>query len=1208
MALFKHKVLITTLLSLFVASTFAHAEIANLQSVYPSDGDEIDEEQAFLLTFEDEVNLKSLEQQTFCQSTNIGEDIPVQLVLGKDREQILNRFPWMAADNPAKTAIVQCGRKLPTGAKVNLVIKKGVESNTGDKTLRDSVLSYKVRPPFTVLFSCERVKLKTPCSPLGDFRLLFSSYVKKEMADKIKVTVNDKEIKPSLKNGNEVETLVDSLVYKGPFTPNAKIWVTLPDNMQDDSGRLARNAKKFPLESGFGDYPPLLKFSTGKFGIIETYANAKQVGANLMEQPALIPLTVRNVEKELGINGKLTPAKVSQIKAQNHADIRKWLSVMDSVDGQRTISPRNFDRIMEGLPTEYRENEAEVDIRNLSILEHQQGTTQFQLPALSDTKNDSEVIGLPVYQPGFYVFEAQSPQLGSILTQESKPMFVRTAALVTNMAVHFKTGTNDAMVWVTRLEDSKVVPDADVMITSCNNKVIASGKTNQDGIFKFSGKIPQNKDCPYDYNYMASASIPATHPMSYGVADYSFAMSDWNKGIQNWQFNVGSSYSSYDSDDTKLIIHPLLSRTLLRAGETVTIKHFVRQQTPNGVAFPTAQTVLPDTVVFNLSALDEQIKLPLKWQTTKNGSQYAETTWVVPKTAKNGVYEISYQQGEDESWVNTHTPTVSFQVEEFKLPFLKGSIQVNSEQQQGAKLINPKSLTANVQVSFLAGGAASELPIEVSAVAIPSEFTVNNLENVNFSNSVEDEEVSRKVFLDKKKLTLDKNGNSQFVIDNIPPIKGQTDLLIEVSFMDPNGQVQTISQKVSAVSGAVIPGIRSAAYFEPNQDFEFEVLTVNAEGKPTANMPVTVNATKTKYNVVRKRLVGGFYTYDSNPVVENLGELCSGTSNSEGVLKCKVQLKEEGELDLTAVAKDANNNEFIVNSPLWVFEGASWYTGNDTDRVDVITDKKEYKIGDEAVFDVRIPFSQATALVSIERENILEYKVVNFEKNSSTFKLKVEQNWLPNVYVNVLSVRGRIRGDKSDAGKVWLANDEQSNGASTLIDLAKPSFRMGVVKVNVDNSQQKIDLALKLDKAVYQVKEKATVDISATLPNNQPASNANVTLFVVDKALLELAKNNTTDLLAVMNPERSWDIETATAQGEIVGRRHYGRKAIPAGGGGGLAPTRELFDALVFWKANLVLDDKGTAKVEFPLNDSISQFEVVAVAESGNDLFRYAKN
>src|SRR5690606_17275205 len=77
----------------------------------------------------------------------------------------------------------------------------------------------------------------------------------------------------------------------------------------------------------------------------------------------------------------------------------------------------------------------------------------------------------------------------------------------------------------------------------------------------------------------------------------------------------------------------------------------------------------------------------------------------------------------------------------------------------------------------------------------------------------------------------------------------------------------------------------------------------------------------------------------------------------------------------------------------------------------------------------------------------------------------------------------------------------------------------------------------------------------------------------------------------------------ATAQMEIIGRRHYGRKAVPAGGGGGKSPQRELFDTLLLWNPKVVLDAQGRAQVTVPLNDALTSFRIVAVADMGTGLF-----
>jgi hypothetical protein len=56
-----------------------------------------------------------------------------------------------------------------------------------------------------------------------------------------------------------------------------------------------------------------------------------------------------------------------------------------------------------------------------------------------------------------------------------------------------------------------------------------------------------------------------------------------------------------------------------------------------------------------------------------------------------------------------------------------------------------------------------------------------------------------------------------------------------------------------------------------------------------------------------------------------------------------------------------------------------------------------------------MPFRRATALVAIEREGILDTEVVELNGTDPTIKLKVKPEWGPNVYVSVLSIRGRLR-------------------------------------------------------------------------------------------------------------------------------------------------------------------------------------------------------
>ena len=116
-------------------------------------------------------------------------------------------------------------------------------------------------------------------------------------------------------------------------------------------------------------------------------------------------------------------------------------------------------------------------------------------------------------------------------------------------------------------------------------------------------------------------------------------------------------------------------------------------------------------------------------------------------------------------------------------------------------------------------------------------------------------------------------------------------------------------------------------------------------------------------------------------------------------------------------------------------------------------------------------------------------------------------------------------------------------------------------------------------------------------------AGSEIALAAVDTGLLELMPNDSWKLLDAMMRPRSQQVETSTAQMQVIGKRHFGRKSVAHGGGGGRGASRELFDTLLLWKGKVVLDANGVAEVQVPLNDSLTGFRIVAIASAGAGLF-----
>ena len=237
---------------------------------------------------------------------------------------------------------------------------------------------------------------------------------------------------------------------------------------------------------------------------------------------------------------------------------------------------------------------------------------------------------------------------------------------------------------------------------------------------------------------------------------------------------------------------------------------------------------------------------------------------------------------------------------------------------------------------------------------------------------------------------------------------------------------------------------------------------------------------------------------------------------------------------------------------------------------------------------MRTPFKEATVLVTIEREGVLESFVRTVKRGEPVIDVPIKGNYAPNVFVSALLVRGRIGGVAPTA----------------LIDLAKPSYKMGLAEIRVGWAAHELRVKVTPEREAYRVRDKATVAIEVRGADGAPPPRGSeVALAAVDEGLLELLPNDTWKLLEAMMARRGEEVETFTAQMQVIGKRHFGRKAVAAGGGGGRQSARELFDTLLLWKARVVLDDAGNASVEIPLNDSLTGFRIVAVATGGTALF-----
>ena len=1196
-----------------------------VQNMRPGTYQEIDEEQAFVLQLNGPATLDSIKANTWCALDGVGEKVPVRLIEGSQRDEILKSqgLDKRAAQQPLQFATLACNRRLTSGSRMQFVFGKGVATPSGVANAVEKRFAYKVREPFSAEFNCERENAQAACLPIRPMSLSFNAPLARKLAAGIRLKSGKETVKPQLEGGADEDknpdSVVTSLQFPAPLAENTQFTIELPKDFKDASGRTLRNADSFPLKVATGGRPPLAKFAAAPFGIVERFAEGP-------EGPALLPVTLRNVEAALKVQGLQagtgTPAapagKVSTLRPTSDSDIIAWFRKVKRYDNYN-VARKEARRDTKGpLPKVIDDDRDYVQSRMVSLLGGQSGVKTLELP--KPTNNDPrpfEVVGIPL-APGFHVVEIASQLLGASLLDErhgdARTMYVRTSALVTNLGVHFKLGRENALAWVTSLDKGQPVVGATVRVSDCTGRELATGTTNAQGVASLEGLSSDPEQCGEEGEraYFVSARSKGAD----GVEDMAFTWSDWQRGIEPWRFNVPTS--SEPNPDERA--HTIFDRTLFRAGETVSMKHLLRTETRKGFDIPESR---PAALVITHVGSGQQYTQPLAWRSTATGGFSAESSFAVPPAAKLGMYSVELRNagGSERSFSSGQ-----FRVEEFRLPVLEGRIAPSDKK----ALVRVRSVPTDVQINYVAGGGAANLPVRVSAMVRGKSLQYNDFDAFSFnpprkrgqgnSGNSDDEEAAAsqdsRVIADKLAVTLDRNGAGKLTIENVPQARQPQDLVMEATYADPNGEVQTLRSTQTVWPAGVVAGIKTEGWVSAKQKIRFQALALQHNGSVAADVPLQVKAVARITTTTRKRMVGGFYSYDNQTETKDLGTVCSGKSDSRGLLLCESKLDEAGEVELVAIASDRDGNTSEAASSVWVTrQGELWFGGEDNDRIDVLPEKKNYQAGEVAKFQVRSPFRFATALVSVEREGVIETHVVQLNGQDPTVTLQVKPEWGPNAYVSVLALRGRLRevpwysfftwGFKAPR-EWWTAfwyEGKEYVAPTALVDLSKPAYRLGLAEIRVGTQAHQIDVKVTSDKPSYPVRGKAQITISAKLPDGKPAAGAEVALAAVDQALLELLPNDSWNLLEAMMQRRSWGVSTSTAQMEIVGRRHYGRKAVPAGGGGGKGQTRELLETLLLWNPIVTLDANGQAVVTVPLNDALTTFKVVAVADAGSGLF-----
>jgi uncharacterized protein YfaS (alpha-2-macroglobulin family) len=1176
-----------------------------ISNALPADGwEEVSEDQVFLLKLDAAAAPRSIAEHAWCAIDGVAEQIPVEVITGPEREVILAQSQQLAysyyrllwKDGHSSSArvrngalrhrenelvLLRCQRRLPPATQIILHWGAGIETLTGIASRQEQQLAFRVRPDFTATVECTRTNPRAGCVPTLPVTVSFSAPVPRKLALGVRLQGPARALFTAHADGGTQAPTLQRVTFAGPFPQNQALSVQLPAGLVDDSGRPLANAARFPLSLYVDTAPPLVKF-TGDFGILEA------------TEGGVLPVTVRNVEHRLGVQQLDLPAKVLKVDADART-ILDWLLRVEDAQRPRGEWTDAGDSTADRPHRVWRQTTGQA-----SVFGSADKTGGYVVPAPTGSR-PAQVIGIPLHKPGLYVVEIASPMLGAALLGPGYVRHVATAALVTDLAVHLEWGNEASTVWVTQLSTGKPVSAAQVVIADgCSGATLWQGKSDAQGIAKVDQSLGLaangENNCRWMHGVMALARAGN---------DMSFTLSSWSRGISPADFSLPVGYRV--SND---IYHTVFDRELFHAGEIVSMKHFIRRHILAGMQVPAAAHGTLKVEIVHAGSGDRYSE-DVNFDAQGTGS----SQFTIPADARLGTYYVS---------IDSHG-SGTFTVAQFRLPSMRGAINGPAH-----TLVAASSIDLNLHVEYLSGGGAAGLPVKVRSLieeqtpsfdgwpdytfggepvqpgissrnGTPYDLDDDGTDDTDGDGNADasDGATSRAQTLP---LTLDGSGSARLTLDHLPKSPHAARLTAELEYSDANGQTYTATTHVSLAPASIALGLKTEGWIGTPGQLRFRVLAVDLAGKALAAQEVQVHLYQSASYSYRKRLIGGFYAYESSTEITKLQPSCNGTTDAHGLLLCELAPGVAGQILVRAETRSPEGVIVGATSSMWCLGAQElWFGGTTGDRMDLLPEKPEYSTGETARFQVRMPFREATALVSVEREGVLRSFVTPLHGTTPIVSVPIEAADSPNVFVSVLVVRGRVAHAERAQGL-----KDSGDEVTSLVDLTRPAYRLGMAQIKVNWKPHRLLVRVEPAASVMKVRQHAQVHIHVSAEDGSTlAAGTEVAVAAVDEALLEMKPAESWNLLNAMMQQRPLAVWTSTGQMQVVGKRHYGRKAVAHGGGGGHQsdPARQLFDSLLLWKDRVRVDAAGDVVIEVPLNDSLSAFRIVAIAHSGEDRF-----
>lgn len=749
-------------------------------------------------------------------------------------------------------------------------------------------------------------------------------------------------------------------------------------------------------------------------------------------------------------------------------------------------------------------------------------------------------------EPGVYYLEARSTS-GVKTTSRARHVLI-----VTPYNLALKRGETEALVWATNLSTGKPAADLPITLYGVDGKPASSGKTDKDGIYRGTYKQQEYYEPIFAVSEQGTDILAAVG-------------SDWAEGIQTYDFNLTTQYGFQE-----YYANMYTDRAIYRPGQTVNFKGVLRRDNDARYTLPTELKTVPIKVMDANGREILKQDLPLDAYGTFNGKVELNSG------AALGFYNIILELGpENRRFYNS----VDFQVAQYKAPEFQVEVKTDKD-----SYVNGETIKVESNATYFFGGAVSDAKVQWRLLSDDLFFSTDKVKGYwDFADfDLTNDRTRTGGVVSEGKGTTDKQGNFSFTVPaDLKDYPLSQNFTIDVEVTDINNTAVSSRVVVPVHKGDFYIGLRPQAYVgRVGEQQGIDIITVSPQGKPYPEVPVTISVYEHKWFSVRERDSDGNFYWKSS-YTDTLQSKLEVTTDISGTATANFTPTVGGVFKIVGEAKDKNNNAIRSATYLWIAtnEFVNWRVENN-DRIDLVADKKEYRVGETAKVLIPAPFKDAQALMTIERGGILQVKPLGVIGNSDTLDIPITEELLPTAYVSVMLVKGRTS------------------------DSPTPQFKLGYATLNINPAEKILTVKITPDGqtnanglAEYEPRDNVKFTVEATDASGKPAQ-AEFSVALVDKAVQALADDRAIPLEKAFWGTRGIGVQTAASWVRSVERINQNIQAEAKGGGGGgeqeASPVRRNFQDTAYWKADVVTDATGKAEVTVALPDNLTTWNFTA--------------